>query len=168
MTELKTLTAKATTTDRGEFATLAATWSIDRESDQIVRGAFAETSSMWQMSGKQIPLHWNHSSAPEDIVGTVDPSSLKETSDGLVVAGKLALEESEKAREVWRSVKAGAVSLSFGYLIKSEHTREDGIRELVELDLYEISLTPSPANSDTRKLCTKSVAPIQVASFEIR
>ena len=116
MTVSKTLTAKAaTTTDRGEFSALAATWSVDREQDQITRGAFAETISMWQMSGKQLPLHWNHSASPEDIVGTVDPASLKETDEGLHVEGKLDLEESERAREIWRSVKSGAISLSFGY-----------------------------------------------------
>jgi HK97 family phage prohead protease len=168
MTELKTLVAKATTTtDLGQFTALAATWGVDREKDQITRGAFAETISMWQMSGKQLPLHWNHSASPEDIVGTVDPSSLKETSDGLYVEGRLDLEESERAREIWRSVKSGAVSLSFGYLVTSERKREDGIRELTELDLFEISLTPSPANSDTRILSTKSVEPVKLASFEL-
>ena len=166
MSELKTLAAKAaTTTDRGEFTAIAATWTVDRESDQIRRGAFAKTIAAWQQSGKQIPLHWNHSADPEDIVGVVDPASLKETAEGLVVAGKLALDESERAREIWRSVKAGAVALSFGYLVKGEQSRADGIRELTELDLFEISLTPSPANSDTRILDTKSVEPIRIARF---
>jgi phage head maturation protease len=69
--------------------------------------------------------------APVDLVEPID--------DGLLVAGQLHLEESEKAHEIWRSVKAGAVALSFGYLVKPEHTRDDGIRELTELDLYEIT-----------------------------
>jgi uncharacterized protein len=167
VSELKTLTAKATTTDLGQFSAIAASWSQDREGDVITRGAFAQTISMWRLSEKQIPLHWNHSGSPEDIIGTVDPSTLKETDEGLLVEGQLHLEESERAREIWRSVKSGAISLSFGYLVKSEHTRDDGIRELTQLDLYEISLTPAPANSDTRVLSTKSVKPIKIARFEV-
>jgi HK97 family phage prohead protease len=167
MSDVKTLTAKATTvSDLGEFTAIAATWSVDREKDQISPGAFAETISMWQMSDKAIPLHWNHSSDPEDIIGTVDPASMKETSEGLQVNGRLDLEESAKAREIWRSVKSGAISLSFGYLVKDERKGKDGIRVLTQLDLFEISLTPAPVNSDTRILSTKSHQPIQIASFK--
>jgi HK97 family phage prohead protease len=131
-----------------------------------VEQSFAETISMWQMSDKAIPLHWNHSSDPEDIIGTVDPASMKETSEGLQVNGRLDLEESAKAREIWRSVKSGAISLSFGYLVKDERKGKDGIRVLTELDLFEISLTPAPVNSDTRILSTKSHQPVQIATFK--
>jgi hypothetical protein len=48
------------------------------------------------------------------------------------------------------------VSLSFGYLATDTFKRADGIQELRELDLFEISLTPAPANPDTRILSLKS------------
>jgi hypothetical protein len=35
---------------------------------------------------------------------------------------------------------------------------KSGVRELLELDLFEISLTPSPANADTRVLEMKALA----------
>jgi HK97 family phage prohead protease len=63
-------------------------------------------------------------------------------------------------------VKARAVSLSFGYLVRQSHKRDDGIRELTELDLFEVTLTPVPANEDTRILETKSLPPMRVASFD--
>jgi hypothetical protein len=75
------------------------------------------------------------------------------------VKGKLDLEGSEVAREAWRLVKAGTAALSFGYLATDTFRRADGIEELRELDLYEISLTPAPANPDTRILSFKSTDP---------
>ena len=58
----------------------------------------------------------------------------------------------EAAREAWRSMKNNAVSLSFGYMISKSRDREDGIRELLGVDLFEISIVPHPANEDTRFL----------------
>jgi hypothetical protein len=50
-------------TELGEFSAIAAAYSIDRDGDQIVRGAFRKTIDRWRSSGKRIPLHWNHSRA---------------------------------------------------------------------------------------------------------
>jgi uncharacterized protein len=140
----------------GEFSALAAAYSVDRDRDQIVRGAFRRTIERWRASDKRIPLHWNHSPSPSDIIGTVDPGSMRETREGLFVRGKVDLDNSEVAREAWRSMKANAVSLSFGYLTTDSFKRSDGIQELRELDLFEISITPAPANPDTRILSVKS------------
>jgi hypothetical protein len=52
-------------------------------------------------------------------------------------------------------MKAGRIALSFGYIVTSDFKRDDGVRELLGVDLYEISLTPSPANPDTRVLSMK-------------
>ena len=51
------------------------------------------------------------------------------------------------------------MSLSFGYLATDKATREDGVQELRELDLFEISLVAAPANADTRILSYKSADP---------
>ena len=48
------------------------------------------------------------------------------------------------------------MSLSFGYLATDKATRDDGVQELRELDLFEISLVAAPANADTRILSYKS------------
>jgi Caudovirus prohead serine protease len=52
--------------------------------------------------------------------------------------------------------KRGRVGLSFGYLVTSAHDEADGVKVLDSVDLFEITLTPSPANADTRILSTKS------------
>jgi hypothetical protein len=61
-------------------------------------------------------------------------------------------------------MKDNAVSLSFGFLAKDTFKRADGIQELREIDLFEISITPAPANSDTRILSTKSTDPTEPGS----
>lgn len=151
-----TLQAKATVTDQGEFVAIAAAYSVDRVNDRIVPGAFKGTIDRWRNSGKQVPLHWNHQGEPEDIIGTIDPSRMEETDEGLQVAGRIDLEDSTKGREAWRSIKAGAMSLSFGYMVLKER-KADGVNDLHEIDLFEVSVVPSPANADTRFLELKSV-----------
>jgi HK97 family phage prohead protease len=154
--EHKTLKATARTTDLGEFTALAAAWTEDRDGDQITRGAFAKSIQAWKERGRPIPLHWAHRGDAENVIGEVDPHSVREIAEGLYAKGKLDLEGSEIAREAWRLVKARTVALSFGYLATDTFRRTDGIQELRELDLYEISLTPAPANPDTRILSFKS------------
>jgi len=145
-----TLKAASTVTDLGRFSTIAATWSVDRGGDQIRRGAFAKTVARWQHSGKKIPVHWNHSGEAADVIGWVDPSSMREGDEGLYVKGQLDLEDSETAREAWRSMKNNSVALSFGYLATKSRDREDGVRELLEIDLFEVSIVAVPMNADTR------------------
>lgn len=153
----KTIKATTTTTDQGVFSALAATYSVDRVGDRIIKGAFESTIAAWQASQKQVPVHWDHEGAASSVIGSVDPNSMEETEDGLYVEGKLDLEDSETAREAWRSMKDNRVSLSFGYLATKERKAKDGINELLEIDLFEVSIVPAPANPDTRLLSLKSV-----------
>ncbi|HEX6116948.1 MAG TPA: HK97 family phage prohead protease [Solirubrobacterales bacterium] len=76
------------------------------------------------------------------------------------------LRATQLAREAWRSVKKNRVGLSFGYLVTDDLDRSDGVKELLAIDLFEITLTGVPANADARVLSTKSMQPIQVATFE--
>jgi HK97 family phage prohead protease len=155
-------------TDRGEFTAIAAAWTLDRDGDVIVKGAFRRTIDRWRQSGKQVPVHWNHSGAAADIIGTVDPGSMREIDEGLYVEGRLNLDDSEVAREAWRSMKANALSLSFGYLVKKDRKRRYGVRELQEIDLFEISIVPSPANADTRILSLKAAERRTPTDAELR
>jgi HK97 family phage prohead protease len=102
-----------------------------------------------------LPLHWDHQGEPEDIVGHVNPTSMNETPDGLRIEAQLDLEESNRAREIWRLVKANSVGLSFGYLVTNERQGADGVRELHDIDLFEVSITPAPMNPDARILSSK-------------
>ena len=152
-------TVKATTvaTDLGQFTAVAAAWTVDRQGDQIIPGAFRRTIQRWQASGKLLPVHYNHRADADHIIGAVWPDKMTETEEGLVVEGDLDLEGSARAREVWRSMKNGVMSLSFGYAATDSVTRDDGVQELREIDLYEVSLVPHPANFDSRVLAMKSL-----------
>lgn len=166
--EHKTVGATTAATDAGEFSALAATYSVDRVGDAIRPGAFQATIERWRSSGKRVPLHWNHRGEAENVIGYIDPATMRETDEGLYIEGKLDLEASAVAREAWRSMKNEAVALSFGYKVDDERERADGTSELIALDLYEISMVAAPANPDTRFLSLKSVErrPVQIASFE--
>ncbi len=155
-----TLATKATAiTDEGVFSAIAATYAVDRVGDQIIRGAFDESIKRWQGAGRSLPLHWNHRGEAANVIGSVDPTTMRETTEGLYVEGQLDLEESEVAREAWRSMKANRVALSFGYVVTADRKREDGVRELLGLDLFEISVVAAPANPDTRFLSLKAARP---------
>src|SRR5262245_44500145 len=52
-----------------------------------------------------MPPAWSHGTEPEDLIGTIDPMQIEETSQGLVVGGKLDVERSAKARGVARDAQ---------------------------------------------------------------
>jgi HK97 family phage prohead protease len=105
--------------------------------DPIVKGAFAQSIEAWQDTGRTVPLHWNHSADPDDIVGHVVPGSMVETDRGLVVEGQLDLEGNERARKAWRAMKTGSIGLSFGYLTQKHRKAADGANELLAIDLRD-------------------------------
>lgn len=156
--------ATTATTDRGEFTAIAAAYSVDRVKDRIVPGAFKNTIDRWQASGKRIPLHWNHEGDAKNIIGAVDPTSMHESDKGLYVEGKVDISASETAREAWRSIKNGTMSLSFGYLVTKARKAAAGVTELLDIDLFEVSIVPVPANGDTKILSVKALPADDLAS----
>jgi HK97 family phage prohead protease len=156
ITKAATVTA---TTDRGDFTAIIAAYTVDRVGDRIAFGAFAKTIAAWRASGKRIPLHWNHRDDPQYIIGSFDPATMEEIEGkGLVAAGSLDLENSEMAREAWRAMKTGSMSLSFGYMVPDGKSKKgrDGITDVFEIDMFEGTIAPAPANADTRILSMKS------------
>jgi len=115
-----TKAATTTATDLGEFTAIAAAYSVDRQGERIAPGAFADTIQRWATSGKTVPLHWNHKAEPDNIIGSIN--TMKETSEGLLVAGQLDIEESETAREVCGAVSSAAVSPSRSASSSRPHT----------------------------------------------
>jgi Escherichia/Staphylococcus phage prohead protease len=150
----------ATIADQGTFTAIAAAWTPDRQGDRIIPGAFAKTIAQWQASGKYLPVHFEHRGDADQIVGHIDPATMRETDAGLYVEGKLDLEDSAIAREAWRSIKANRMGMSVGYLAQ-KHRGDDGLNHLTQLDLFEVSITAAPASPDTRFLSVKALPPEQ-------
>jgi uncharacterized protein len=129
---MERLTVGAKTTavaELGEFSALAATWSVDRQGERIALGAFSDTIPRSRESGKDVPVHGDHDRGASAVIGSVDPAMMHERPDGLYVEGKLDIEDSEMAREAWRSVKRNRIGLSFGFLVVDEHD-DNGVKVL--------------------------------------
>jgi hypothetical protein len=113
-------------------------------------------------TGKNIPLAWNHSIAAEDIIGHIDPASVRVLDDWKVAATGWIDESVDPAgKHAWRLVKSGTLGFSYGYLIPDGGaTKRAGSKSglhIKELDVFEITATPIPANNATGVLSWKSV-----------
>ena len=150
--------AVATTTDAGIFEAVISTEAIDRENDVVVPEAMVDALKAWTFTGKMLPLAWNHSSDPEDIIGHVNPTTVKAVAGEVHATGWID-QDTDRGRHVWRLAKSGTLGFSFGYLIPDGGAvkRADGVREIRKLDVFEITATPAPMNAATRVLSTKGV-----------
>ena len=85
--------------------------------------------------------------------------SLFEDANGLYMKARLLLDVAQ-AREAYALMKAGVVrGLSIGYSVKSAKRNPDtGVRELLAVDLWEISLVTLPANEAAQVTVVKSSA----------
>ena len=117
----------------------------DLGSDVVLPGAFRATLQQRAASG--IRLLFQHD--PNQPIGVWE--RIHEDARGLFVRGRLALEVA-KAREVHALMKAGAIDgLSIGFrAVKGARDARSGIRNLSEIDLWEISVVTFPMQPDAR------------------
>lgn len=127
------------------FCGYAALFDVrDRGGDVVRRGAFAG-------AGAPLPLLWQHD--PARRIGTV--RALAEDARGLRVEAAVDA-TSAVAREAAALLGEGAVSgLSFGYRVKQARRGVAGTggratRELLALELVEVSLVASPMQPGAR------------------
>ena len=106
---------------------------VDSYGDSVQKGAFKKTLK----EKKKFPLLWVH----DNYLVPVGIITGGEDDKGLDVEGHLNL-DIELARDVRSAMKQGSVSgLSIGYnVVKELIDRESGIRQLKEINLWEISL----------------------------
>lgn len=123
------------------FAGYAAIFDrVDRGGDVVRPGAFRRALER----GASVPLLWQHRSGA--VVGEIE--YLSEDRRGLRVIGRLG--RGESARRAARLLVAGELDgLSFGYRVR-EAREAEGVRELVELDLVEVSLVEQPMQPGAR------------------
>ena len=140
--EIKSLKEDGTFTGYGSVFN-----NVDYGRDLIVKGAFANSLTDYASHGRKVPMLWQHDS--DNPIGFY--TSLKEDDHGLLVEGKLLLGV-QKAKEAYILMEAGAISgLSIGYSTNEYSVDEKtGIRSLLDVDLYEISVVTFPMNDDAR------------------
>ncbi len=123
------------------FAGYAAVFdAVDRGGDVVRGGAFGA------LVGRSVPLLWQH--RVDQPVGFVE--TLGEDARGLRVVGRVS-ERTAAGREAAAMLRSGALDgLSFGYRVRQ--ARGDRPRELVALDLVEVSLVRVPMQPLARVL----------------
>lgn len=125
--------------DDGSIEGLAAGYgNVDRGSDRIMPGA--ATKSLAERP--RVPMLLYHDQTRP--VGVW--SALNESADGLHAKGRFAM-STTAGREAHALAKDGALAgLSIGFL-PTQHKWAGDVRELHEIDVLEISLTPVPMNA---------------------
>ena len=94
--------------------------------------------------GQEIPLLWQHRAGT--VLGRID--HLSEDSRGLRVIATIGA--SDDAKRAARLLESGKLDgLSFGYRVREARTGA-GHRELIELDLVEVSLVAKPMQPKAR------------------
>jgi HK97 family phage prohead protease len=141
--------------NKGEFRAVISSEAVDREQDVVRAFAMVDALQAWGPSGKLVPLLWNHSPAAADLVGHVRPDSVKAVDNEVVAEGWVD-QATDRGKEAWRVIKSRTAGFSFGYLAQDVVERADGVREVTRLDVYEVSLCPTPMQHDTRVLDWKS------------
>jgi hypothetical protein len=118
--------------------------------EHVRRGAFARTLR----EGKLDPLALVHH-MPHLVLGRRSAGTLKLAEDDKGLAFEIALPDIQTARDLAVSVERGDVKgASFAFTVPpggDKWTFADGaaIRELLDVDLHEISITATPAYPDT-------------------
>ena len=117
--------------------------NIDWYNDVILPGAFTASLAKWRAKNKMPPVLWNHNDSEPIGVYT----NIYEDEKGLYVEGKLLIDDVPRVKSTHALLKAGAIDgLSIGYSTKKANQQGNGVRELVEVDLGEISIVTQPAN----------------------
>jgi HK97 family phage prohead protease len=120
----------------GTFAGWASKYSVvDSYSDRVMRGAFTKTIQ----ERPQVPILWQHDA--NEVIGM---GRLTDHPDGLQIEGSFDLDDPVAAK-AYRKLKNGLIKgLSIGFTTIKDSVK-DGIRDLLELKLWEVSVVTFPA-----------------------
>lgn len=129
----------------GEFEGYASIFGVvDRGMDIVEKGAFRR--SLTERPAGKVKMLYQHDS--EKPIGIW--KEMREDERGLYVKGQL-LSKVSKGAEVLELLRAGAIDgLSIGYqTIKSMRDESTGVRRLLDVDLWEISVVTFPMNTQS-------------------
>lgn len=138
--------------EQGVFSGYASIFNVvDSHYDAVMPGAFSHTLQQ-QKEGGSIKLLWQHRA--DEPIGVF--RKVREDARGLYVEAQLSLEV-QRAREAYSLLKSGAIEgMSIGYNALDYTIDETtGIRQLIQVDLWEISLVTFPANQDAQVTMVK-------------
>ena len=135
--------------DQGKFTGIASVYgNVDLGGDLVQKGAFTKTLAE---RGTEVPILWQHKTAEPIGLGT-----LTDGPDGLMIEGQLCL-DTVRGKEAYALMKAKIIKgFSIGYdTIKQKF--EKGVRNLLELKLWEVSCVTFPMNEEAVLTSVKSI-----------
>jgi HK97 family phage prohead protease len=111
--------------------------------DAVAPGAFRNTLSEHRLKGRLPAMLWQHDTAEPIGVWT----EMAEDEIGLFVRGRLFIDDIPRARQAHALLRAKGLSgLSIGFrTVRREIDERTGVRRLVEIELFEVSLVTFPA-----------------------
>ncbi len=134
---------------------------VDLARDRVMRGAFRQTLARRGAAG--IRMLWQHD--PTEPIGVW--TLIEEDHKGLFVRGRLLMDVA-RGREALALMQQGALDgLSIGF--RTSKARKDprsGVRELTEIDLWEISLVTFPMLPEARVARVKTSARAGTGPFD--
>lgn len=145
--------------EKGRFTGYGAVFgNIDRVGDVIEPGAFDATIAQHKAAGTMPSMYWHHN--PALLIG--DWLDWSVDTKGLLTEGQLFMDRGiPDAERAFMMLKGRArKGESIGYRTKrkgSKIVEGKSIRLLQELDVEEISLTPSPINTEATVFSIKSL-----------
>lgn len=127
----------------------------------VIPGAFRRTLDHWRKSGRTMKALRNHD--PAHPVAQV--TSIAEDPTGLKV--ELRMADTQLGDETLREVRANMLdSFSIGFTANRERQR-NGIRELLEVTLHEVSLVSLPAYAGARVAEVRTQPDIDYSRYRI-
>jgi HK97 family phage prohead protease len=161
------LKAATTATEHGTFTAVISSATVDRDKDVIDPAGMVASLAKWVAVGKKVPLAYLHS---DEVVGHIDPATARAENKEVIAEGWVD-QSTPRGEEMWRLVKSGTLSFSFGFLFDPAKAKklQGGGYHIKELDVFEISVVPvGPANNDTRVLGWKSAEERDVVLKELQ
>lgn len=141
--------------DDGEFEGYASVFDdLDHHGHTVKKGAFTDGIMKLRADNKRLKMLFNHDQNMP--IGVFKDAY--EDDRGLYVQGKLTLGV-QKADETRLLMKDGAIdAMSIGgYLMKDRQNKQSNTRELLKIELREISPVVFPALDSARVLSVKSL-----------
>lgn len=128
--------------------------TVDGGGDIVAKGAFADSLAARVEKGRKLPILWQHDS--REPIGVYE--SVKEDDHGLLMTGRLLINDVQRAKEAYALMKAGAVTgMSIGYSVDDDSfDSKTRIRTLLKMGLHETSLVTFPMHDDARVDSVKS------------
>ncbi|OJI93370.1 hypothetical protein LY10_02329 [Planktotalea frisia] len=118
----------------------------DQGGDVVMKGAYVKSLKALKEQGQHVKMLWQHDAS--EPIGVWD--AVHEDDKGLYVKGRL-LEGVARGREAATLISAGALDgLSIGYRTKKARRDAGGLRQLEELELWEVSLVTFPMLASAR------------------